>query len=155
LERVTMSKVKLQYVGPELREFGGKIGDEKFVVKAAKVVSESTITNDAGDTAKVEEYGPRFVNVSERAAATLLSLTLPASKAEKGSPMYVKVEGEADESSDADSRVEKAEGTDARMNAEPSTPATGLGSFSDVSGRPSETVEDKATPHVYGSKRKG
>lgn len=140
------SKVQLQYVGPELREFGGTVAGEKFVVKAAKVKEERTITNEAGDEAKVVEYEPRFIRVSETVAATLMSVK--HGKGSKAEPVFLKAEAEQ-ESSEDDSRVEKAEGKDERMNAEPSSPATEIGSFPNVSGASGETVEDKATPHVY------
>jgi hypothetical protein len=133
-----MAKVRLQYVGPELREFGGKHGQEKFTVKAAQVERTETITNEAGDQAVVEHYKPRFVSVSESAAGMLLSLK--TSKKKGSEPLFVKAEGEdeAEESATADT-----------VNTPASQPvaAESVDRFSQ--SEPASTIEDKALPHVY------
>ena len=143
-----MAKVRLQYVGPELREFGGKYAQEKFTVKAAQVERTETITNEAGDEAVVEHYKPRFVSVSEGAAGMLLGLK--TSKKKGSEPLFVKAEGEdegqdeaatAETTSPASSQPEAAEGGDERLNAE-------------VLPTLSDRIEDKAFPHVYGERAK-
>lgn len=66
-----MSKVTLRYTGPEKREFGGKVGTEKFLVPAEAPGVERGIT------------------VTEPVAAILLSVKGPT-----GAPLYEVALGE-------------------------------------------------------------
>jgi hypothetical protein len=102
-----MSKVKIQYVGPELREFGGKHAGEKYKIPAAKVASVDTIENPDGSKLEQVTYKPRVFSVSQHAADALLGL--PAHK--RHGKLFVAFEGD-----DPDA---EAEGTDTAATPEP------------------------------------